>query len=203
MSGAADAPEGWDGIQRDQDKPKKWACVNLMRFHKAKCKVLHLGRGNPYYQDRLGDEGIEGSPAEKDLGTLVAEKLDMSHKHALAAQKGNGILGCIKRSMASRSREGILPLCSALVRPHLEPSAQERCGPVGAGPEEATKMIQELEHLSYEDRLRESGLFSLEKRRLWGDLIAAFQYLKWPIGKRGKIFLEGPVVTGHGVMALN
>jgi len=107
-------------MQRDLDKLKKWARVNLMRFNKAKCKVLHLGRSNPPYQYRLRDEGIGSSPAEKDLRVLVNEKLDIIHQYALTAQKASCILGCIKSSMASRLREGILPLCSALVRPHIE-----------------------------------------------------------------------------------
>ncbi|PKU46712.1 rna-directed dna polymerase from mobile element jockey-like [Limosa lapponica baueri] len=60
-----------DAVQQDLDRLEEWACANLMKFHSVKCKVLHLSRGNPQYQNRPTDELIESSPTEKDLGIMV------------------------------------------------------------------------------------------------------------------------------------
>ena len=109
---------------------------------------------------------------EKDLGVLIDKQLNMSRQCAQVAKKANGILACIRNSVTSRSREGIVPLYSALeatpgvLCPVLGTSIRERSRGAGASAG------------SCEEPLKELGLFSVRRRRLRGDLITLYSSLK-------------------------
>lgn len=148
---------------------EKGANRKTMEFIKGKCKCLYLGKNYPRHQYCLGVKKLESGFAERDLGVLMDTKLNMNQECAFAAEVANSSLGCISRSVASRLRQVILPLYSALVghiwsagfSSGLPSTCQAELSPVNA-----TKMTKGWEHLSYEERLRELQ-FRLEKGDRW------------------------------------
>jgi len=128
-----------------------------MKVNKEKCKVLHPGRKNVMHPYTVGDTQLESSFAEKNQRILGDTKLTVRQQYALGAKESNGILGCIRQSIASRSREVILPLYSSLVRPHLDYCVQFWVPPCKRNMDilervqpRATQMMKGQEHLSYE-----------------------------------------------------
>ena len=171
-------------LQNDLDRLVKWSEKWQMLFNFGKCKCLHTGHGNLNVNYKMGDTVLGTTVKEKDLGVTISADMKVSEQCGIAASKGNQILGLIRRNITYKGKKLIIPLYKAIVRPHLEyciqawrPYRKKDIDTLERIQRRATKMIPELRDLSYEERLKECGLTTLETRRLRGDQIELFKIL--------------------------
>ena len=172
-------------LQEDLDKLYNWSLKWQMKFNIDKCSVVHLGHNNVKYNYTLSNQLLHKSDLERDLGIFVDSKAKFSEQCNKAVNKANATLGIIRRHFVCKNKNNLVRLYKALVRPKLEycvqvwrPFLKKDIDIIEKVQHRATKMIPECRHLSYEHRLKNTGLCSLEKRREKGDLIQTFKLIK-------------------------
>ena len=173
---------------------KLFLLEKVLLFNYGKCKCLHTGHGNEDAQYTMGDTVLNTTVNEKDLGLTISADMKVSDQCAIAAAKGNQILGLIRRNIVYKEKVLIIPLYKTIVLKDIDilERVQRR----------ATKMIQKLRNISYEMRLKECGLTTLETRRLRGDQIEVFKILNGYENIDRNIFFsvkEERRTRGHGI----
>ena len=172
-------------LQEDLNRIGEWSEKWQMPFNLEKCKVMHIGQRNEKTKYELLGKELDICNEEKDLGVIITNDLKPSKQCIEVEKKAQKILGYIKRQFNTRKEETILTLYNALVRPHLEyavqfwsPSHRKDIDRLERVQARATKLIPSIRHMSYERRLAKLNLYSLEKRRIRGQLIETFKILK-------------------------
>ena len=176
--------EGINIIKNDLGILEQWANKWQMQFNVDKCSVVHVGRTNPCSEYKMGDKALKSSDKERDLGVIVDKTLKFSEECNSVAGKANSTLGMIRRNVVSRNKYVITKLYKALVRPKLEycvqawrPYLKKDINKLEQVQHRATRMISELKGMKYEDRLKSTGLTTLEERRNRGDMLEVYKIL--------------------------
>ena len=171
-------------LQEDLHSLYKWSTDWQLLFNKDKCKCLHVGNNNPQYDYFIGNERIETTLVEKDLGVQISKSLKPEEHIAFIVKKANNLLGCIKRTYSDKSLSNMVNLYITLVRPLLEycqqvwsPHLVKDVKKVEDVQRRFTRMINGMKGLSYERRLQRCNLIPLERRRERADLIETFKIM--------------------------
>ena len=178
-------PNDIDKLQYDLMNLCKWSDDWMMLFNADKCKVMHFGYNNTEADYKIYDKNLDVTKEERDLGIIIQNDLKCRLQCIKAVNTANIVLGMIRRSFVCKDREIILQLYKSLVRPHLEycvqawrPHLQKDIDLIEGVQRRATKMIPNLKNKTYEERLNNLHLTTLETRRLRGDLIEVFKICK-------------------------
>ena len=169
-------------LQHDINYLIAWSDKWQMPFNIDKCKVMHFGNDNYNFEYEINGNWLESVEFQRNLGIIVDKSLKFSNQCLSARNKANRALSFIKRNVNYKSKEIIRTLYNAYVRPHLEYSIQawspylkHDINLLESVQRRMTKIIPSIKHLEYNDRLNALNLFSLERRRLRGDLIEVFK----------------------------
>ena len=175
-------------LQSDLDSIVQWSKKWSLRFNPQKCKVLHLGKHNEKFSYSMMEDGnriiLDQVPFEKDLGVYIDQDLSFNKHIGEAIGKANRILGLIRRSFKYLTAEIFVHLYKTLLRPFVEysspvwsPYKKKDIILIEGIQRRATKLVSEINHLSYPNRLKFLGLHTLEYRRLRADLIQVYKIL--------------------------
>jgi len=156
-----------------------------MEFNVSKCHTMHIGKSNPKFSYRMGNQQLDSVISEKDLGVTMLNNLKNEAQCLDSYSKARQMLGMLKRTITARNREVLIPLHKSLVRPHLEycssawsPHYQKDKDLIKKVQHRFTRMFADLKPLPYDDRLHNLGIWSLEERRNRADLIEVFKIVK-------------------------
>lgn len=159
---------------------KKWQ----MEFNVDKCHIMHIGQRNKHYKYSMGGQELQPSKFEKDIGVLIQPNLRSNLQCAKAAKTANAVLGQIARAVSYRDKETFLKLFRTYCRPHLEycvpawsPWTQGDKDILENVQKRAINMVTNFKGRTYEEKLAEAGMVTLEERRRRGDLIQVYRVM--------------------------
>ncbi len=156
-----------------------------MYFNTEKCHVMHLGTNNPHYTYTLGLSQLGSTEEEKDIGVTITSNLKPGRHCEKAARTANGVLSQVLRTFSFRDKKVLPQIYKTYVRPHMEYAAPAwnpwQRGDVDVLEKVQHRLVNSISGLAgqtYEEKLREAGLESLEVRRNKLDLIQTFKIVQ-------------------------
>ena len=172
-------------FQKDIDNICKWAKDWAMEFNEQKCKIMHIGRSNPKNKYSMNGVELSATEEERDLGIWTDSSLKPGLQCSKAATNANQMLGIILKSFHYRTKQTLIPLYKTLVRPKLE-FAASAWNPwyekdIACLEKVQKRLIRSLSNVrgqTYEEKIEDAGLTTLEDRRKRGDLIETFKTLR-------------------------